>query len=712
MTISRRKTPWERKLVSELGPTSLSFARWQEASRSLNAEGLFRFDPAIKVAEAGDIIVRGYLTALAREMVLEATGRERLSEVEWMAEWKQPDWESLDAWVEQGPANWASEMLAQAGWRRGDDCERASFDLLTSLQEALLRSVARKGAGEYYTPAWLADRVVEEVWSSQVRWLDPTSGGGAFIRAIARRSRLRSEPMPEAAGFDRSPFGVLATAAALAAGQKASGVSRPLAVGLVDLLTSEEGVCSRFERLVGNPPWVLWDSFDRVERLEMGEIWDSYSLRLETGMASILGGGKRDISFLFLLRSMDLWLNEGGRGAFVVPQSLFKSTTAGRGLRRWQQPSGTPLSIDLVEDLSRLRPFPNASVKTAVAYITVGKETRYPVDYRIWHRVDGTKTEQAWANPSDPADPLSHWRHEFESSESERVEGVDVWGKSAYQARLGANVGGASGVYWLRRSEKIDEAHWRMANLADRGRRPIPEREVVLESSLIYPLLLGKDVRAWYAEPSAWLLLTQDPRGRRGWDIDELGRLAPRVVSYLGEFEELLRERAAFKRFFQRTRPDGQRIDLAPYYSLFNVGTYTLAPIKVVWNRMGRRLSAAVVTELEGKPIIPQETHSFAVVESLEEGDYLSALLNSGPARQAVEQMHVVSSKSLATPRVIHALDLVRFDPGNSLHRSLSRLGGEARESAQKGISVRGEWEPEYHSHSMAFWSRRRTKSE
>jgi hypothetical protein len=705
MSSSRRKTPWERRLVSELGPTSSSFSRWKETWGSFDDDGLFRFDPSLEEAEAEDCVVRGYLIALARGMLLREIGRERLSAAEWFGGWKQPDWESLDAWVEQGPARMADEMLDQAGWHQGDAWERASFDLLTSLQEVLLRSIARKREGEFYTPAWLADRVVEEVWKSQARWLDPTSGGGAFIRAIARQARIRKEPMPEVAGFDRSPFGVLSTAAALATAHKATNAIRPLAVGLVDLLASDETVAARFDRLVGNPPWVLWDSFDREQRMEMGEVWDSYSLRLETGMASILGGGKRDISFLVLLRSMDRWLDEGGRGAFVVPQSLFKSTTAGRGLRRWQQPSGTPLSVDLVEDLSRLRPFPNASVKSAIVYITVGKETRYPVDYRVWRRVDGTKVEQAWASPSDPSDPLSHWRHDFGRNASIPGEGVNVWGKSAYQARLGANVGGASGIFWLRRMEKIDDALWRMANLSDRGRRAVPAREVVLESSLIYPALLGKDVRAWHAEPSAWLLLTQDPEGRRGWEIDELSRRTPRVLGYLAEFEAMLRERAAFKRFFQRVRPEGERIDLAPYYSMFNVGTYTLAPIKVVWNRMGRRLSAAVVTESEGKPIVPQETHSFAVVDSVAEGDYLSALLNSRPVRTALEEMHVVSSKSLATPRVIHSLGLVRFDPENALHQSLSRLGREARESARQGMELRSEWESEYHSYSLEFWS-------
>ena len=33
----------------------------------------------------------------------------------------------------------------------------------------------------------------------------------------------------------------------------------------------------------------------------------------------------------------------------------------------------------------------------------------------------------------------------------------------------------------------------------------------------------------------------------------------------------------------------------AAFYSMYNIGHYTVAPIKVVWRRMDRRINAAVV---------------------------------------------------------------------------------------------------------------------
>jgi hypothetical protein len=710
--MNRSALVFERAVRANLGGESSLFHCWCQAWGSPSQQALEVFDPDLAGQSFEQVRVQGYLIALVREMLLEAVeagGSARLAELPWGGEWGLPDWRALeDALAPIGPSL-LRDGLDRAGWPRISAVDRASIDLVGVLHEHLRESAGRKRAGEFYTPAWLADRVVAEVWKSGVRWLDPTSGGGAFVRAVTRHAIKLGEPLPTVVGLDRSPFGVLASACAVAWGQRATQQPISLSVGQVDVLaTALPARAGRFERLVGNPPWILWDSFDDQQRERMAAVWDGYELRLETGMGSILGGGKRDLASLVLLRSMDHWLAEGGRGGFVVPQSLFKSTAAGRGLRQWRLPDGTPLRVDRVDDLSRLRPFANASVKASLLFCSVGHPTTYPVDYRIWRRSDGSKIEQAWAWPSDPADPLSHWRHEESHGPIEQAP--SIWGQSQFQARLGVNVGGASGIYWLRLLAKESEQIWRLANLADRGRHTLPSGEVLLETELLYPVLLGRDLQPWEAVPSAWLLLAQDPQSRRGWPVEWMAEHAPRALAYLSSFENFLRSRAAYKRFFLRRKKEGEVVELAPYYSLFNVGPYTLAPIKVVWNRMGRRLSAAVVTTHAGRPVLPQETHAFAVVDSLAEGDFLAACLNSRPVGQALQRMHVVSSKSFATPRVIHSLALERYDANRPTHRSMAQRGEEARQTRAAGLVLSPSWAEEFEATSQAYWAGRKSE--
>src|SRR5207245_7578791 len=68
-----------------------------------------------------------------------------------------------------------------------------------------------------------------------------------------------------------------------------------------------------------------------------------------------------------------------------------------------------------------------------------------------------------------------------------------------------------------------------------------------------------------------------------------------------------------------------------PFYSMFGVGEYTVAPYKVVWGRIGRSIAADVVGSNDGKPVIPQETHTLVALDSKQEAFYLAAVLNSLP---------------------------------------------------------------------------------
>jgi hypothetical protein len=417
-------------------------------------------------------------------------------------------------------------------------------------------------------------------------------------------------------------------------------------------------------------------------------------------MASILGGGKRDYSFLVLLTVADRWLADRGKLSFVLPQSAFQSSTSGRGLRRWRLPNGTPLGVEHVDDLSSFQPFVGASVKTVVAQITKGVTTSYPVAYRVWPSAQESDALLHWARPSDGSDELSGWCHQ-DGTEPEWFERLS--GSCAYEAHLGVNTGGAAGVYWLKKLGKESD-HWRMANLADRGKKKVTSVETLLEPDHLYPALLGKDVAPWRAEPSAWLLMVQDISRRRGLDELHIQVKTPRTFAYLKSFEAILRDRAAQKRYFSKQTSDGNSVDTGPFYSMFNVGSYTLAPIKVVWNRMGNRLSAAAVSQHEGKLVLPQETHCFFGVDSWEEGDFLAALLNSDWTQRFLGRLSPNSSKSFGTPRVIHQIRISRFDPTKKIDRELSALGGRARDEVKVNGTIDSTLKVALDLASAAYW--------
>src|SRR5690606_16381921 len=187
-------------------------------------------------------------------------------------------------------------------------------------------------------------------------------------------------------------------------------------------------------------------------------------------------------------------------------------------------------------------------------------------------------------------------------------------------------------------------------------RRPVPEVTADIEADLLYPLLRGNEVRRWQATPSAWFLLVQDPAARRGIDETKLRRQYPLAFAYLERFRDVLRER----------RDRGTRQIIAhggPFYSVFGVGPYTLAPHKAVWHRMIAPLGVAALACREGRPVLPQETHVFVPADSDHEAAYLAGMMNSSPFNCAALAYSQAGGKSFGSPHILQNLRLPRYDP-------------------------------------------------
>jgi SAM-dependent methyltransferase len=94
----------------------------------------------------------------------------------------------------------------------------------------------------------------------------------------------------------------------------------------------------QFDYIVGNPPWINWEHLPDEYRQNLKPIWEQYGLFPHGGMDTILGKGKKDISMLMTITVMDVLLKDKGKLGFVVTQSLFKTSGAGQGFRRFVIP--------------------------------------------------------------------------------------------------------------------------------------------------------------------------------------------------------------------------------------------------------------------------------------------------------------------------------------------------------------------------------------
>ena len=217
-------------------------------------------------------------------------------------------------------------------------------------------------------------------------------------------------------------------------------------------------------------------------------------------------------------------------------------------------------------------------------------------------------------------------------------------------------------------------------NLNDIGKKQVKCVQAAIEPDLVYPLLRGRDVSRWRAQPSAYIVVAQQPgKASVGFDESQLKVKYPHTHAYLKEFEDVLRQRADYRKYFNPQKD--------PFYSMYNVGSYTFAPYKVVWRYIaGDFISAVPVGEV--RTAIPDSKLVLVPCTSMSEAHYVCATLNSLPARLTVRSYTVGTQIST---HVLEHVAIPRFNPAKSLHRSLSARSQRAHQLAALGKEAQAE---------------------
>lgn len=450
----------------------------------------------------------------------------------------------------------------------------------------------------------------------------------------------------------------------------------------------------QFDYVAGNPPWVNWESLPDGYRQQIAYLWQEYGLFVHSGMDTILGKGKKDISTLMTYVAMDRYLKDKGKLAFVITQSVFKTSGAAQGFRRFVLPDSRQVRVIHVDDLTELQPFEGASNRTAVIILQKDEPTRYPVPYTYWRKsVKGkgidydsdlnevfgmVRQMHLQAIPVDSHEKTSPWL----TARPGALKAIQkVLGKSEYEAHAGVYTGGANGVYWLEILTKRPDDLLIIRNITEGAKREVEPVTSEIESDLIYPLIRGRDVKRWQATPSAHILMVQDPERRRGIEEQELQRHYPKTYSYLKRFEPVLRQR----------RDRGTRGIIehgGAFYSVFSVSDYTFAPYKVVWKYIATQFTCATLLPandpvIGNKIIIPDHRLMIVSCFSPSEAYYLTAVLNSSISRLIV-QAYMVGTQ--ISTHVLQHVSAPKYSKDNVLHEKLATLGRLATKSNDEEI--------------------------
>lgn len=453
--------------------------------------------------------------------------------------------------------------------------------------------------------------------------------------------------------------------------------------------------------VVGNPPWVNWETLSEEYRAQSRDLWMQYGLY--NGRGKNVRFLKDDISVLITAVVLDRFLVDGGILSFVLRQAIFKSEKNGALLRRFRLgEDGAPFRVLRLDDLQKIKPFAGVNLRAALVLIRKGEEHVFPVPYYLWARKKGflratrtrgvspemieavTEREKTLAYPADRNDPTSLWIN-FPEGTGGVVD--KVLGSNGYKARTGVFTGGANAVYWLNVSGKTGDGTLRVSNVTGRARRAAQQVETEMEPTHVYPLVQGHDLAPWKVQEGGYLLCPHSARSKmRPVEEQELREKTPLTYEYLCRFREELDARRGFAGWENEIRKER-------FYAVLRVGEYTFAKYKVAWRYIAQSFITAVIEEREdpvlGRKLpLPNEKVMYVGTENRAEAYYLCGVLSSLPVRYAVE---CYMNPTSISAHVLDKLSLPAFDEENPLHCTISALceeGHRARD-AEKLCAIR-----------------------
>jgi hypothetical protein len=449
---------------------------------------------------------------------------------------------------------------------------------------------------------------------------------------------------------------------------------------------------AQVDYVVGNPPWVNWESLPDVYRQSTAPLWYDYGLFRQKGLKARLGGAKDDISILMTYVCHDAYLKQTGTLGFLITQSVFKTKGGGEGFRGFRYTPAGKLEMYLapldVEDLSALQPFEGATNRTAV-FVT-GKSdvpVKYPVPYCLWKKKKGSSIDNdgtlknvlskvdrraLLAKPVEKNDPRSPW---ITASKPVLKALTDLSGSSTYTSRKGVYCP-TNAIYWITNAQKGPGKALIVTNLADTGKKKVRKVTVAVEDAFVNRLVRGKDIGRWIWKSEFQIILPQDPDyPSKAMSEGTLKIKFPKTFGYFKSFEKEIRNCALLKQFFD------PQVD--PFYSSYNVGEYSYAPYKVIWKEICPEIEAAVIAE--GENVIPDHKLVLVSFDQPEPAYFLSALLNSSPVSLFVRSYTVQTSIS---GHIFDYVALPQYSKGNNLHQKIATLAADCHLKSGSKLAV------------------------
>ena len=251
-------------------------------------------------------------------------------------------------------------------------------------------------------------------------------------------------------------------------------------------------------------------------------------------------------------------------------------------------------------------------------------------------------------------------------------------GSNGWRFGVGLHTRGANGVYFVEVLGAPAGGRVEIANRPRAGRDPaVVRRRGRVEAALVYPLLRGRDVSRWRAEPAGHVFAPYRETAM-GAALPDFAEAFPDGHRWLSAFRTTLQGR-------RLVRP-------LPWYGLMGTEHMTGAPCVVV-RELGRRPAAAVVLPREDERLGRRATvlidHKllYCTVATEDEAHYLAGMINATPMQDLLASfLNVVG----VAPGTLARLPIPPYDPEEAAGLvAAAKAAADARVDAEAGSLLR-----------------------
>ncbi len=182
---------------------------------------------------------------------------------------------------------------------------------------------------------------------------------------------------------------------------------------------------------------------------------------------------------------------------------------------------------------------------------------------------------------------------------------------------------------------------------------------VDVESDLVYPLLKSSDIANNRLDPRRFVIVTQK---KVGDDTITIKEQYPKLWNYLNKHSEKL---------------DGRKSSIykkQPRFSIFGIGEYSFKPYKIAISGLYKNLNFSLLTPLNGKPIMVDDTCYLLGFDSLKDAEFCLKTLTSKLVTDYITSLIFWDSKRPVNSDILKSIDLDKAAGSYSQYSSVAQV--------------------------------------